>query len=194
MTDLLRTLLDAAEPSEDTAIRDAALRAGLMWRCSCSWDNTAAETLCGGCAQPYRWTCGHCQRDNQFAVPCGGCGRLDPLVTTELPGTPAHARYTVNDPEPGTEYQFAVSDIAREAARLLGDGWGSESGYWGVTGQIHTPAGATVTIGIDHDGDLYVNGPTSLEPVYLEDESAPHSLEALRAVAELVVTVTRDIT
>ncbi|MEU3501594.1 hypothetical protein ABZ726_12730 [Streptomyces hundungensis] len=193
MTDLLRTLLDAAEPNEDTAIRDAARRAGLMWRCPCSWDNTAAELLCGGCAQPYRWTCAHCRFDNELNLPCGGCGRLAPLVPIQPLGTPAHARYSLDSPEPGTEYPLAVSDIAREAARLLGDGWGSESGYWGVTGQIHTPTGDTVTIGIDHAGDLYVNGPTSLEPVYLEGESAPHSLEALRAVAELVAKVTRDI-
>ncbi|MEJ8654670.1 hypothetical protein WKI65_43230 [Streptomyces sp. MS1.AVA.3] len=51
-------------------------------------------------------------------------------------------------PAPGTEYRYAVSDIARKAAKLLGQSWDSESGYWGVTGQIHTPTGDTVTIGV----------------------------------------------
>ncbi|MGW7090018.1 hypothetical protein ACWGH2_41915 [Streptomyces sp. NPDC054871] len=99
----------------------------------------------------------------------------------------------IDAPAPGTEYPYAVSDIARKAAELLGEGWGSESGYWGVTGQIHTPDGETVTIGVDHDGDLYVNGPTSLEPVYLEEETAPHSEEELTVLAGLVVRVVRDI-
>ncbi|MFB6505550.1 hypothetical protein ACFC07_22335 [Streptomyces sp. NPDC056099] len=101
--------------------------------------------------------------------------------------------HAIDRPAPGTEYPYAVSDVARKAAELLGQGWGSESGYWGVTGQIHTPAGDTVTIGIDHEGDLYVNGPTSLEPVYLEDETAPHSEEDLTVLAALVAKVVREI-
>ncbi|MFF0133301.1 hypothetical protein ACFYTG_47835 [Streptomyces mirabilis] len=35
-------------------------------------------------------------------------------------------------PEPGTEYPFAVSDIGRAAADLLGDEWFADSGSWGV--------------------------------------------------------------
>ncbi|CAM5363251.1 hypothetical protein [Streptomyces viridochromogenes] len=39
-------------------------------------------------------------------------------------------------PEPGTEYPFAVSDIGRAAADLLGDEWFAESGCWGVRGYV----------------------------------------------------------
>ncbi|MET7622734.1 hypothetical protein [Streptomyces sp. NPDC005408] len=97
-------------------------------------------------------------------------------------------------PAPGAEYPYAVSDIARKAAEFLGEGWGSESGHWGTSGQIHTPGGETVTIGVDEEGELYVNGPTSLEPVWLDDESAPQSLAELAAIAETVADITRDIT
>ncbi|RPE39047.1 hypothetical protein EDD90_2002 [Streptomyces sp. Ag109_O5-1] len=35
-------------------------------------------------------------------------------------------------PAPGTEFPFAVSDIGRAAADLLGDEWSVDSGFWGV--------------------------------------------------------------
>ncbi|MFD3422618.1 hypothetical protein [Streptomyces decoyicus] len=50
-----------------------------------------------------------------------------------------------------------------------------------------------MAIGVDHEGDLYVNGPTSLEPVYLEGETAPHSEEELTVLAALVAKVVREI-
>ncbi|MFF3710286.1 hypothetical protein [Streptomyces phaeochromogenes] len=41
-------------------------------------------------------------------------------------------------PEPGTEYPFAVSDIGRAAADLLGNGWFADSGSWGVRTYLQT--------------------------------------------------------
>ncbi|MEV1040514.1 hypothetical protein AB0J01_28270 [Streptomyces sp. NPDC050204] len=92
----------------------------------------------------------------------------------------------VNVPAPGTEYPYAVSDIAHRAlcssART-----GGRRPTPGASRARYTPDGENVTIGVDHEGDLYVNGPTSLEPVYLTDVSAPHDLEALTSVAEAVI-------
>lgn len=100
---------------------------------------------------------------------------------------------TIYPPAPSTEYPYAVSDIAHKAAELLGPDWTSMSLRWGTRGRITSPAGEQVVIAVDEDEDLYVNGPTSLEPVYLEDAMPPRSLDALEAVAEVVAGVIRDI-
>ncbi|MER6230935.1 hypothetical protein ABT169_17550 [Streptomyces sp. NPDC001616] len=100
---------------------------------------------------------------------------------------------TVYPPAPSTEYPYAISDIAHKAAKLLGPDWVSMPHRWGTRGHVTSPAGELVVLGIDHDEDLYVLGPTSLEPVYLEDEMAPRDLEDLEALAEVVVKVIRDI-
>ncbi|MFE0107481.1 hypothetical protein [Streptomyces sp. NPDC059009] len=92
-----------------------------------------------------------------------------------------------------TEYPYAISDIAHRVAELLGPRWGSEAGSWGVTGKIHTPHGDTLVIGIDYEDDLYVNGPTSLEPVYLESETAPQTPEELTTLAKVVASIVREI-
>lgn len=134
---------------------------------------TAATAL----DEPRRWPCSNCQWNNVGNGPCGGCG-------------PAAARAPY-DPAPGIEYPFAISDIARAAAKLLGDGWSVESGYWGVTGRLTTPAGDLVTVGVDDEGDLYVSGPPALEPNYLRDATATDGVDAL---AELVAQTSRELT
>jgi hypothetical protein len=59
---------------------------------------------------------------------------LDAIVAYEK----AYADSLVRDaaghyhPEPGTEFPFAVSDIGRAAADLLGAEWSADSGSWGV--------------------------------------------------------------
>ncbi|MGW0562867.1 hypothetical protein ACWDZ4_20165 [Streptomyces sp. NPDC003016] len=100
---------------------------------------------------------------------------------------------TVYPPAPSTEYPYAVSDIAHQAAELLGPDWTSMPQRWGTRGHVTSPAGELVVLGVDHEEDLYVLGPTSLEPVYLEDEMPPRSLNALEALAAVVAKVIRDI-
>ncbi|MGA5411637.1 hypothetical protein ACPCSC_30820 [Streptomyces lavendulocolor] len=100
---------------------------------------------------------------------------------------------TVYPPAPGTEYPFAVADIAHQAAKLLGPDWTSMSLRWGTRGRLTSPSGEEVVVGVDHDEDLYVNGPTSLEPVYLEDEMPPRSQEDLEHLAAVVIRVVREI-
>lgn len=71
----------------------------------------------------------------------------------EPPQFDEHGNYT---PAPGTEYPFSVSDISRATAKLLGQGWMAESGYWGVSGVVSGPYNATFDFLVDHDGDLCV--------------------------------------
>lgn len=44
-------LLEAADDTQQDAIRAAAIAASLIWRCRCGWDNptTWAGSNCGGC-------------------------------------------------------------------------------------------------------------------------------------------------
>ncbi|MFC8664018.1 hypothetical protein [Streptomyces sp. NPDC057199] len=53
---LLAELLDAADEGQRVAIREAALAAGVLWRCPvCGWDNPGAATCCEGpgpCRKP----------------------------------------------------------------------------------------------------------------------------------------------
>ncbi|MGW2421495.1 hypothetical protein ACWC0C_19975 [Streptomyces sp. NPDC001709] len=62
-----------------------------------------------------------------------------------------HGNYT---PAPGTEYPFSISDIARATAKLLGQGWTAESGYWGVTGALVGPYVAEFEFVVDYQGEL----------------------------------------
>jgi hypothetical protein len=69
----------------------------------------------------------------------------------------ARNRYSGNyTPAPGTEYPFSVSDIAHATARVLGDGWMAEAGYWGTTGYVCGPEGVTFVFRVDDDGDLCI--------------------------------------
>lgn len=59
---------------------------------------------------------------------------VDAIVAFEK----AHSRYLPHDdhgrytPEPGTEYDFSVSDVGRAAVQILGPVWHAESTPWGV--------------------------------------------------------------
>jgi hypothetical protein len=99
------------------------------------------------------------------------------------PAEQVDAQGTDTAPYPaGTEYPFSISDIARSAAVVLGDGWHAESGHWGVTGQLTAPGGAALTVGVDYEGDLYVEAKTSLgDAEYLPDVSAADGLADLAA-------------
>ncbi|MFB8120581.1 hypothetical protein ACFC51_32545 [Streptomyces sp. NPDC055962] len=96
-------------------------------------------------------------------------------VQPEAPATPVvddlydeDGNYT---PAPGVEYPFAVSDVARAVARLLGKGWTAESGAWGTTGTVSGPDGATFTFQVDYEADLCVEFSRS------EDDGWPESPE-----------------
>ncbi|MFD4795063.1 hypothetical protein [Streptomyces anulatus] len=124
----------------------------------------------------------------------------------EKPLYGANSEYT---PEPGTEYPFAVSDIARAVSALLGDDWTAESGYWGTTGSLSGPFTASFTFLVDEEGDLVMafdrmedeawpDSPTLPEDfhecdggVYLELASASDGLEHL---AEKYAAAVRAIT
>ncbi|MFD6113765.1 hypothetical protein ACFWG0_27155 [Streptomyces yangpuensis] len=98
------------------------------------------------------------------------------------------------DPAPGSEYPFSISDIARQAVKLLGDGWHAESGYWGVTGEITTRDGTRFIVGVDHEGDLYVHADKNAEPTFLlEYFDSTSASDGLEEVATRVVAVVLDL-
>ncbi|MFB6700249.1 hypothetical protein [Streptomyces rubiginosohelvolus] len=84
----------------------------------------------------------------------------------EKPLFGANGEYT---PEPGTEYPFSVSDIARAVSVILGDAWIAESGYWGTTGSLSGPFTASFTFLVDEEGDLV------MEFDDMEDDAWPES-------------------
>ncbi|MEU9030679.1 hypothetical protein AB0D46_24785 [Streptomyces sp. NPDC048383] len=68
-----------------------------------------------------------------------------------------------------------------------------ESGYWGVTGEITAPDGAGFIVGVDHEGDFYVQG-DSPEPTFLmEYFDCTSASDGLDEVTKRVVAVIRDI-
>ncbi|WP_399554018.1 hypothetical protein [Streptomyces anulatus] len=124
----------------------------------------------------------------------------------ERPLYGANGEYT---PEPGTEYPFSVSDIARAVSALLGDAWTAESGSWGTTGTLSGPFIGDFAFGTDYESDLTMSfsrctddnwpeSPTLPEDfhecdggVYLELASASDGLEHL---AEKYAAAVRAIT
>ncbi|MEU3317120.1 hypothetical protein ABZ743_31195 [Streptomyces sp. NPDC006662] len=98
------------------------------------------------------------------------------------------------DPVPGSEYPFSISDIARQAVKLLGDDWHAESGYWGVTGEIANGDGARFIVGVDLEGDLYAHADKNTEPTFLLDYfDCTSASDGLEEVATRVVAVVLDI-
>ncbi|MEU7229002.1 hypothetical protein AB0B05_34985, partial [Streptomyces chrestomyceticus] len=80
------------------------------------------------------------------------------VVVPALGSVPAHGDaaqglHPAQHPLVG-EYAYAVCDYAREAAQVLGDDWGSESGYIGAYGLIWGPGVPTLRLHVDHDDDL----------------------------------------
>ncbi|MEV6680704.1 hypothetical protein AB0N09_28140 [Streptomyces erythrochromogenes] len=101
---------------------------------------------------------------------------------------------------PGAEYVFSVSDIARAARSLLGDGWDAASGFWGVTGVVAAPSGMDYLVAVDstggsNHGDLYVQDDRPYPLAYLAELTAAHGLDAVAAaVADVIRTAEADET
>ncbi|MFF4188169.1 hypothetical protein ACFYZ9_33740 [Streptomyces sp. NPDC001691] len=97
-------------------------------------------------------------------------------------------------PEAGAEYPYAICTLARRASELLGEGWSSTPGRWGVTGRIQTPdPEATVLVYVDDWNVLCVLGPTSLEP-WGVDAAPPRDEAEFEALAALIAEIARDMT
>lgn len=100
----------------------------------------------------------------------------------------------VHDPAPGAEYRYVISDYAREAARVLGPGWGSESGYIGAYGLLWGPGVATLRVFVDEHDDLVVALDQDADPHHFTVElpnGAPTTPAELRAVAEDIAETIR---
>ncbi|MFK0279477.1 hypothetical protein ACIQVL_03250 [Streptomyces sp. NPDC090499] len=123
----------------------------------------------------------------------------------EAPQYDEHGNYT---PEPGYEYPFSVSDIARATAKLLGQGWTAESGSFGTSGTVFGPYVAKFVFSVDYEGELCIGfshyedddfPPAPLpegvrdydEGLFLEGASATDGLDHL---AELSAATIRAVT
>ncbi|MEU6357582.1 hypothetical protein ABZ896_51195 [Streptomyces sp. NPDC047072] len=70
-------------------------------------------------------------------------------------------------PEPGTEYPFAVSDIGRAAADLLGDEWSADPGAWGTRAYLQA----------DGESNGYTLAVSDSGVLHIETHSAAHRTE-----------------
>lgn len=115
-------------------------------------------------------------------------------VVIPAPFTEQPAETDPHDPAPGTEYRYVISDYAREAARALGAGWGSESGYIGAYGKLWGPGVPTLRVFVDEDDDLVVALDGDADPMRFTVDlpnGAPTTPDELRAVAEDIAEVIR---
>ncbi|MFE3559446.1 hypothetical protein ACFXKW_32015 [Streptomyces sp. NPDC059193] len=53
---VLARLLETAQPHEQTAMVEAAITSGLMWRCTCRAANAPATGMCTACGKARLWT------------------------------------------------------------------------------------------------------------------------------------------
>jgi hypothetical protein len=126
---------------------------------------------------------------------------MDAIETTAPDRTPATTapEGTVYDPAPGTEYRYVISDYARAAARVLGVGWGSESGWYGAFGLIWGPRVDHILVYVDTDpdcGGLTVavgSGFDRVERLVDLPDGAPSDLDELQVVAEHIASTVRSL-
>ncbi|MDX2514595.1 hypothetical protein PV355_05460 [Streptomyces stelliscabiei] len=94
-------------------------------------------------------------------------------------------------PEPGTEYAFAVSDIGRAAADLLGDEWFADSGSWGVRGYLQADGeSGGYTLAVSDSGVLYVE---TLPEARRTDVADVWSSDRLGDIAARVADTIREL-
>lgn len=94
-------------------------------------------------------------------------------------------------PEPGTEYPFAVSDIGRAVADLLGDEWFADSGCWGVRAYIQADDELDwYTLTVSDSGALYVE---TLPEVRRTDVADVWSSDRLGDIAARVADTIREL-
>ncbi|MCY0945689.1 hypothetical protein [Streptomyces antarcticus] len=99
------------------------------------------------------------------------------------------------EPAPGTEYPFAISDIARQAVKHLDEAWQAESGYWGVVGEITAPDATRFVVGVDHEGDLYVHSDKNADPTFVFEhfDIVISASDGLEEVTKYVVALILDL-
>ncbi|MGW0757106.1 hypothetical protein ACWD1Y_11560 [Streptomyces sp. NPDC002814] len=98
------------------------------------------------------------------------------------------------DSAPAPEYRYAISEYAAEAARVLGPGWNSLSGYIGAYGKLCGPDVPTLRIFVNEADDLVValHDDDDPEPHIVDlPDGAPTSPEELRTVAESIAEIVR---
>lgn len=265
-------LIQSAYVSDTDAVADAAIRAGLLWRCECRAINAMPLKACNSCENKRRWVrdvnpgaydakllndlryalADHFDDRPYMARPAavsfrtthyddgpawsnGGArlhytdkrqgvpyeprfegtfvaDALTELSEDDAPESGAVLRVVVPawgaSPEWGTvgrtldppphpligEYEYPISDYAREAAQVLGDGWDSESGYIGAYGLIWGPGVPTLRLYVDHDDDLMLQLKDDDDPephIVPLPNGAPTDADELRAVAEDIARIAR---
>lgn len=97
-------------------------------------------------------------------------------------------------PDRTTEYTYVIGEYAHEAARVLGEGWGSESGYIGAYGKLWGPGTPTLRVYVDHDDDLVVALDDDADPMRFTVDlpnGAPTRPDELRAAAADIAEIIR---
>ncbi|MEV0487295.1 hypothetical protein AB0I69_42685 [Streptomyces sp. NPDC050508] len=93
-----------------------------------------------------------------------------------------------------TEYAYTISEYAREAATVLGEGWDSESGYIGAYGKLWGPGVPTLRVYVDEWDDLVVALHDDADPMRFTVDlpnGAPSYPYELRAVGEDIAEIIR---
>ncbi|MGW3335584.1 hypothetical protein ACWDF9_34165 [Streptomyces rubiginosohelvolus] len=92
---------------------------------------------------------------------------------------PLHAANGEHTPEPGTEYPFSVSDIARAVSALLGDAWMAKStGSWGTTGTLSGPFIGDFAFETDYESDLTISFSRYTDDNWPQTPTLPDGFEA----------------
>jgi hypothetical protein len=121
--------------------------------------------------------------------PTGGVLR----VAVPPPCAPEPAEATEPE-ERTTEYVYTISEYARQAAQILGEGWGSTSGYIGAYGVIWGPDVPRLRVFVDEDDDLVVvrhDDPDGKRITVDLPNGAPSRPAELRAVGEDIAEIIR---
>jgi hypothetical protein len=94
-------------------------------------------------------------------------------------------------PEPGTEYPFAVSDIGRAAADLLGNEWFADSGSWGVRAYLQADGESDgYTLAVSDSGVLHIE---TLPEAHRTDVVDVWSSDRLGDIAARVADTIREL-
>lgn len=102
--------------------------------------------------------------------------------------------FTEPDDTRSTEYAYTVSEYAQEAAIVLGEGWGSESGYIGAYEKLWRPGVPRLRVFVDEYDDLVVVLDDDADPMRFTVDlpnGAPSLPYELRAVAEELAEIIR---
>ncbi|MCX5182591.1 hypothetical protein [Streptomyces sp. NBC_00268] len=97
----------------------------------------------------------------------------------------------IDPPAPGAAHPLNVFDLARAAAKLLGDGWTVHAADWGAAGYLDFQGEPVISVGLNEDLDLFVRHEDL--PKGTEVLEGASDTDALNVLAERVADTVRDL-